>query len=69
VAGPAADVWLNIQAKRAALLRQLGRSNEAETVEAELRQLLALADADHPVLAQLRGRPSSLTAAEATPRR
>ena len=47
------DVWLDIQARRAALLRALGRAPEAEPIEAELKTLLARADPDHPILLQL----------------
>jgi hypothetical protein len=45
--------WLAIQAKRADLLRALGRWSEAEPIEAELRRFLAVADADHPIVRQL----------------
>jgi DNA-binding winged helix-turn-helix (wHTH) protein/tetratricopeptide (TPR) repeat protein len=46
-------LWLRIEWQRARLYRKLGRQEEARKVEAGLRKLLALADADHPILVQL----------------
>jgi hypothetical protein len=46
-------LWLRIEWQRARLYRKLGRQEEARKVEAELRKLLTLADADHPILVQL----------------
>jgi len=51
--GPYVDIWLDIQARRAVLLRALGRAPDAEPIEAELKTLLARADPDHPILLQL----------------
>ena len=34
--------------------RQLGRDQEAEALEAELLRMLAYADADHPIVRQIR---------------
>ena len=52
--GPPAFFWLKIQWQRAELLRKLGREPEAREIEAELRKLLAYADADHDILRKLR---------------
>jgi len=46
--------WLNIQWRRAELLRKLGRESEALEIEAELRGLLAHADDDHRIATKLR---------------
>ncbi len=46
-------VWLRLQAQLAQLYRELGRDADARKIEDELRRLLALADADHPILRQL----------------
>jgi tetratricopeptide (TPR) repeat protein len=46
--------WMNHQWQRAELLRKLGREPEAREIEAELRKLLAYADADHKILRGLR---------------
>ena len=46
--------WLEIQWQRAELLRKLEREPEAREIEAELRRLLAYADADHAILRGLR---------------
>ena len=43
--------WMKNQVRLAKLYRKLGREQEASEIEAELRQLLALADPDHPILA------------------
>jgi tetratricopeptide (TPR) repeat protein len=43
-----------IQARRALLARELGRTAEAEAIEAELAEALRLADPDHPILVQIR---------------
>ena len=50
---PPAFFWLKIQWQRAELLRELGREPEAREIEAELRKLLAYADADHDILRKL----------------
>jgi tetratricopeptide (TPR) repeat protein len=46
--------WLRDKAHLARLYRRLGRSEDAQKVESELSRLLAYADADHPILVQLR---------------
>ena len=46
--------WMKIQAERARLLRQLGRAQKAQAIEAALHKLLAYADPDHPILRQLK---------------
>jgi hypothetical protein len=38
----------------AKLYRSVGRVEEARAIEAELSKLLALADADHPILLELK---------------
>jgi tetratricopeptide (TPR) repeat protein len=43
-----------IQARRALLARELGRTAEAESIEAELAEALRFADEDHPILIQIR---------------
>ena len=45
--------WMRGQRHRAELLRTLGREPEAREIEAELRKLLAYADADHAILRDL----------------
>jgi len=47
------DVWLDLQARRARLLRSLGRPAEAEPIEANLRKLLVFADPDLLIVKQL----------------
>lgn len=54
----AGQYWLRMRWQLSQLYRESGRVNEAQTVEAELRRLLALADSDHPIrlaLERLRG--------------
>jgi tetratricopeptide (TPR) repeat protein len=65
-----AVTWTGIQFQRAQLLRKLGREKEAQQIEAELRQLLALADPDLdlPILRALKSREElAATAAPAGP--
>jgi hypothetical protein len=45
--------WMRNQGRLAKLYRKAGRVEDAERVEAELRKLLADADADYPLLVQL----------------
>jgi len=47
-----------IQARRARLARELGRTAEAEAIEAELAKALVFADPDHPILVQIREQQS-----------
>jgi tetratricopeptide (TPR) repeat protein len=49
-----APLHQRIQARLALLSRELGRTAEAEAVEAELEEALSLADQDHPILVQIR---------------
>ncbi len=46
--------WMQRQLLRARLYRKMGRMQEAEEIVAELRKLLAYADADHAILRQLK---------------
>jgi predicted Zn-dependent protease len=46
--------WLDFEHRRARLLRQLGRMQEAQRIEAELSKLLAYADPDHAIARDLR---------------
>jgi tetratricopeptide (TPR) repeat protein len=46
--------WLRSQFQLARLYREVGRNEDARKVEKELLTLLALADADHPMLLELR---------------
>ena len=45
--------WLTLKLRRAQVYRQLGRVEEAEQIEADLRKLLAHADPDHVILRAL----------------
>lgn len=47
------SAWLDLEARRARLLRRLGRPTEAEPIEAELRKYLAYADSDLLIVKQL----------------
>ena len=47
------SLWLRVRWQLADLYRQTGRNADAREIEDELRRLLALADADHPILRQL----------------
>jgi tetratricopeptide (TPR) repeat protein len=49
-----APLHQKIQARRALLARELGRTAEAESIEAELAEALRFADEDHPILIQIR---------------
>ena len=49
-AGP---FWLLNQARLSAYYRRLGRETEARKIDNQLRKLLVVADADHPILRQL----------------
>jgi hypothetical protein len=51
--------WLRTQLQLARLYREVGRTEDARKVERELLSLLALADADHPMLLELRRLASS----------
>ena len=46
-------LWLKLQAQLSQLYREMGRDKDARKIEDKLRSLLALADADHPILRQL----------------
>ncbi len=48
-------LWLQARAQLAGLYHQVGREEEAQQVEDELRMFLAYADPDHPILLQLEG--------------
>ena len=45
--------WIRMRAALLALYREAGRQAEADAVEKELRQLMAVADPEHPIRAQL----------------
>jgi hypothetical protein len=47
------SAWLDLQARRARLLRKLGRPTEAEVIETQLRKFLAYADPDMLIVKQL----------------
>ncbi len=55
-------IWygLRVRLMLAQLYREMGRDEDAQKVEAELRALLAYADLDHPILRQLE--PTTTTA-------
>ena len=48
-----ATLWMRDQMDLARLYRRLGRLQDAEKVEDELRTLLAYADPDYPMLVEL----------------
>ena len=50
--------WLPVRERLAQLYRRVGRVAEADTVERELRQLLAVADDEHPIKRRLVQRQS-----------
>ena len=56
---PAGYFWLRTQAQLAQLYRKNGRAQDAEKIEDDLRRLLAYADPDHALLAQLKEKQSS----------
>lgn len=49
--------WLRANAQLASLYRRNGQEDQAQVIEAQLATLLAQADADHPLAAQLKTRP------------
>ena len=51
--------WLRSQFQLARLYREVGRAEDARRIEGELLNLLALADADHPMLVELKRLRSS----------
>jgi tetratricopeptide (TPR) repeat protein len=57
--GSAGFRWIAGRAELARLYRKAGRDRDAVVIESELRTLLALADADHRVLVDLRARGGS----------
>ncbi len=59
--------WTRNQLLLARLYRRGGRSSEAQRIEAELLKLLAVADADHPILLELQRLPGLLTLDPARP--
>jgi serine/threonine protein kinase/predicted Zn-dependent protease len=52
--GSTGAYWLKVEWRLAQLYRKLGRSEEAEKVEADLSKMLAYADPEHPILLQLK---------------
>lgn len=48
--------WLKSRFELAALYPSVGREEDARAIESELRKLLVLADADHPILVALKAR-------------
>jgi hypothetical protein len=57
-------LYHRVQSRQAWLARVLGLTAEAEVIENELAQALALADADHPVLLQIREQQEQAQAIE-----
>ncbi len=53
ISGNTGAYWLRNRLELAKLYRGVGRVEDAQAVEAELSKLLALADADHPILLEL----------------
>ena len=69
-----AHEWLTARDRLAQLYRETGRESEAVPIEAELRTLLAAADADHPIALRLAGvgvrnAPTPLLTRPSVPRR
>ena len=60
VGGETPARWLRIRLMLAKTYREMGQDEDAGKIEAELRSLLAFADADHPILRQLE--PTTTTA-------
>jgi hypothetical protein len=56
ISNPAGTYWLRSRFELARLYRSIGRVDDARVVEADLEKLLALADADHPILMALKAR-------------
>ena len=50
---PTSPYWISTRFKLAALYRRMGRDDQAAAIESELRDLLALADADHNIAMEL----------------
>ena len=57
---------MRVRLKLADLYRELGRTSDAEKIEAGLRQELMFADADHPILVALQHRKGSNVSGEQT---
>jgi tetratricopeptide (TPR) repeat protein len=55
-AGPSGAFWLRVLNRLSEAYRDRGRLADADAVDARLRKLLVLADPDHPLVIQLRGR-------------
>ena len=53
----AEHMWIQSRAQLAGLYRKSGQEVQARALEAQLLKLLELADADHPLLRQLKSRP------------
>jgi hypothetical protein len=54
--GPSGAFWLRVLGRLSRTYRDHGRSADADAVEARLRNLLILADPDHPLVVQLQRR-------------
>ena len=50
-------MWLTSKAQLARLYRENGEEAKARAIEARLLKMLAVADADHPLIVELRARP------------
>ncbi|RPH59614.1 MAG: hypothetical protein EHM89_10370 [Acidobacteria bacterium] len=48
--------WIEARDNLAELYRQMGRIEEADAIDKNLLRLLAVADADHPVLVRIKAR-------------
>ncbi len=56
IASNTKNCWLRANAQLASLYRRNGQEDKARAIEARLLKLLAHADADHPLAAQLKAR-------------
>jgi hypothetical protein len=59
IRGTTGAYWLRNRFALAKLYRGIGRVEDARVVEVELLALLALADADHPILLELQRLPKA----------
>ena len=59
--------WMRTQLQLAQIYREMGRNQDAQTVEAELRKLLAYADPNHPILVELNRTKTIATALPPVP--
>jgi hypothetical protein len=59
--------WMRTRLQLAQIYREMGRNQDAQKVEAELRKLLAYADPNHPILVELNRTKAIATALPPVP--